>query len=87
MMKRNRRIFSASAQPLRATPHMPLPSGPNNDLPGGHRARDRATCAAALAQKIAFLLSGEHLFWLNEPPKNADRSSAFPVDIRGNPKK
>jgi hypothetical protein len=39
------------------------------------------------ARKIAFLALGKHLFWVNERPKNADSSSAFAADIRGNLKK
>src|SRR5207249_1378912 len=37
--------------------------------------------------KLLFLPGGKGLFWLNEPPKNADSSSAFAADIRGIPKK
>jgi len=79
-----RRIFSASAQPLRASPRTPLLSAPNNDLLAAHRGRDRAICAAAaLARKIAFPPLEKRLFWPHEPPKNADSSSAFAADIRG----
>jgi len=86
--EKNRRIFSALAQPLRASPRTPLPSAPNNDLPAAHRGRDRATSAAAVTDReIAFLQLEKHLFWVNEPPKNADSSSAFAADIRGNFKK
>jgi len=37
--------------------------------------------------KIAFLALEKRLFFSGEPPKNADCSSAFAADIRGNPKK
>ena len=66
----------------------PLRSGPNNDLLATHRGRDRATSAAvATAREIAFLALEKHLFWVNEPPQNADSFSAFAADIRGNFKK
>jgi hypothetical protein len=42
---------------------------------------------AAPAREIAFLPLEKRLFWPNEPPKNADRSSAFAADIRGNRQK
>jgi hypothetical protein len=40
-----------------------------------------------MAGKIAFVPFGRHLFWLNERLKNADSSSAFAADIRGNRQK
>jgi hypothetical protein len=80
-------IFSAWPKGLRATPHTLPPSAPNNGSPAAHRTHDRATCAAAPAGKIAFLPLEKRLFFLGEHPKNADCSSAFAADIRGNPKK
>jgi hypothetical protein len=37
--------------------------------------------------KLLFLTLEKRLFFSGEPPKNADCSSAFAADIRGNPKK
>ena len=41
----------------------------------------------APAWEAAFLPLEKRLFWPNETPKNADSSSAFAADIRGNLKK
>jgi hypothetical protein len=86
--EKKRRISSTSAQPLRASRRTPLLSGPNNDLPAAHHGRDRAISAVVVTgREIAFLQLEKHLFWLNERPKNADSSSAFAADIRGNRQK
>jgi hypothetical protein len=43
--------------------------------------------AAATTGEIAFVPFGRRLFWVSERPKNADSSSAFAIDIRGNRQK
>jgi len=66
---------------------MPLLSATNNDLAATRRAHDRAICAAESGRGIGFLLLAKELFYSLYCFKNAERSSAFPADIRGNHEK